>query len=167
MPRQFILRKSRLAKRSYARSRGGRVRSAFYTRASLASPPLSRSYARADARGCSPKRHARDGRERREVRALAYPRVALFLPHHLTSRPPLRFLTPPQCTRIREPRRPIARFPPSLVLTSVRYLPSSDDRSAPTARGGYPRVRGGPHLGGSCLYALLPSRRQQPSKTPD
>lgn len=58
-------------------------------------------------------------------------------------------------TRTRRPRR-------RTRLTSDAPSPSSRKRRcAPTARGGYPRVRGGPHLAGACPDA---SRQQYPRK---
>ena len=121
--------------------------------------------ARADARGRSPRRHARDGRDRREVRRRA--------------RAPMRFFAPPALSiwrhdalfdpsNARDETRVGANAPPATARTSDPRCPTPSSRKrrcAPTARGGYPRVRGGPHLAGACPDASpTPPEATIPSK---
>lgn len=121
--------------------------------------------ARADARGRSPRRHARDGRDRREVRRRARAAMRFFAPpalsiwRHDALFDPSNARRSRASTRTRRPRR-------RTRLTSDAPSPSSRKRRcAPTARGGYPRVRGGPHLAGACPDASpTPPEATIPSK---
>ena len=132
--------------------------------ARLSRRPRCREFrARADARGRSPERHARDGRDRREVRRRA--------------RAAMRFFASPAIWRhdalfdpsnARDETRVGANAPPATARTSDPRCPTPSSRKrrcAPTARGGYPRVRGGPHLAGACPDASpTPPEATIPSK---
>ena len=104
--------------------------------------------------------HATGVTAARCVAALA-PRCAFSLPLPFRFGVTTHFLT--RAMRATEPRVG-ANAPPATARTSDPRCPTPSSRKrrcAPTARGGYPRVRGGPHLAGACPDA---SRQQYPRK---